>query len=373
MLENWRSSQPDNFFVADRNLQRLLEFYWGEKDYRAALPDFYRFGRVSATILDEAARVSNEGDHLPQLDRYDGIGERIEEVDYHPSYHVAGRAIYGSGVMSVYQESGKNLHSLALFYLSGLNGEAGHNCPLAMTAGLIKVLQAVGSPALQERYLPRLLEDDYDNGYSGAQFLTEVQGGSDVGANATVATPLDPAAEGTWLLNGEKWFCSNLTADLALVTARVPGQGEGTAGLGLFLAPRRLENGDLNNIYFRRLKDKLGTRSLATGEVEFDDALAYQVGDVDDGFRHAMIYVINTSRIFNGVGDGLLIWLREIMLTQGKIAPEDVDLLMLANTPEEAAQLVVDALKDGGWREEQEERALAATRQVYQKENYAFE
>ena len=302
LLEGWRESQPDNFFVADRNLHRLLTFYWGEEAYRERLPRLYRFGAVSATVVDRAARTVNEDENLPRLDRYNGIGERIEAVDFHPAHHEAGRAIYGSGVMAVHEEPGNNLLSLALFYLSALNGEAGHNCPLAMTAGLIRVLQAVGSPQLKQAYLPGLLNPEYGENYTGAQFLTEVQGGSDVGANATTATPLDPGAEGTWLLNGEKWFCSNVTADLALVTARVPAQGEGTAGLGLFLMPRVLPDGTLNSYYIRRLKDKLGTRSMATGEVEFRDALAYQVGDVGAGFRNVMIYVINTSRIFNGVG-----------------------------------------------------------------------
>ncbi|MFW6063232.1 MAG: acyl-CoA dehydrogenase family protein [Chloroflexota bacterium] len=301
-LEEWRSAQPDNFFVSDRNLQRLLEFYWGEERYREHLPRLLKFGAVAATKIDEAARESNKDENLPRLRRYDENGRRVEAVDFHPSYHEAGRAIYGSGVMSVYESSGNNLLSLALFYLSSLNGEAGHNCPLACTAGLIKVLQAEGSQALRARYLPRLLDSDYDNNYHGAQFLTEVQGGSDVGANDTRATPLDPAAEGTWLLNGEKWFCSNVTADLALVTARVQGQGEGTAGLGLFLVPRYLEDGQLNSLYVRRLKDKLGTRSMATGEIEFRDALAYQVGEPARGFRNVMTYVINTSRIFNAMG-----------------------------------------------------------------------
>jgi acyl-CoA dehydrogenase len=301
-LEEWQDAQPDNFFVADRSLQRLLEFYWGEETYREHLPRLYDFGRVSATVVDLAARISNDVENLPRLQLYDWLGNGVSEVDYHPSYHEAGRAVYASGVMSVYAEPGNNLLSLALFYLSSLNGEAGHNCPLAMTAGLIKLLQAEGTPALQARFLPRLLDPDYQRNYTGAQFLTEIQGGSDVGANATIATPLDPAAEGTWLLNGEKWFTSNVTADLALVTARVPAQGEGTYGLGLFLVPRRLEDGRLNTLYIRRLKDKLGTRSLATGEVEFRDTLAYQIGDLERGFRNMMVYVINTSRIFNGVG-----------------------------------------------------------------------
>ena len=301
-LEEWQAAQPGNFFVADRHLQRLLEFYWGEETYRERLPRLLDFGRASATVVDLAARISNTTENLPRLRHYDWVGRGVSEVDYHPSYHEAGRAIYASGVMSVYAEAGNNLLSLALFYLSSLNGEAGHNCPLAMTAGLIKLLQAEGSPALKARYLPRLLDPDYQQNYTGAQFLTEIQGGSDGGAHATIAVPLDPAAEGTWLLNGEKWFTSNVTADLALVTARVPGQGDGTYGLGLFLVPRRLEDGRLNTVTIRRLKDKLGTRSLATGEVEFRDTLAYQIGDLERGFRNMMVYVINTSRIFNGVG-----------------------------------------------------------------------
>lgn len=301
-LGEWQKAQPDNFFVADRNLQRTLEFYWGEETYRERLPRLYDFGRVSATVVDLAARISNDVENLPRLQNYDGLGNRLSQVDYHPAYHEAGRAIYGSGVISVLAEPGNNLLSLALFYLSSLNGEAGHNCPVAMSAGMVKLLQAEAAPALRERFLPYLLDPDYDQNYTAAQFLTEVQGGSDVGANATVATPLDPATEGTWLLNGEKWFTSNVTADLALVTARVPGQGDGTYGLGLFLVPRGLEDGRLNHLYIRRLKDKLGTRSLATGEIEFRDALAYQVGDLQRGFRNVMAYVINTSRIFNAVG-----------------------------------------------------------------------
>jgi alkylation response protein AidB-like acyl-CoA dehydrogenase len=201
-------------------------------------------------------------------------------------------------MMSVYERPGKNLLSLAMFYLSAQNGEAGHNCPAACTAGLIKVLQAVGDPSLQQKYLPRLLDPDYDRHSNGAQYLTEVQGGSDVGANDTKATLVDPIT-GVWLLNGEKWFCSNVSADLALVTARVDGQGQGTRGLGLFLLPRRLDDGSLNGTFIHRLKDKLGTRSLATAELELRDALAYQVGPTESGFKNVMRYVINTSRIYN--------------------------------------------------------------------------
>jgi alkylation response protein AidB-like acyl-CoA dehydrogenase len=300
-LTAWQAAQPDNFFSADRNLQHTLEYHWGASTYQGHAACLSEFGHRAATVIDALARSSNLDLNLPRLDSYTPLGARTEDVTFHPDYHAAGRHMYGSGMMSVYAQPGGNLLGQALFYISAQNGEAGHNCPLACTAGLIKVLQNVASPELQAKYLPRLLDADYDTHFHGAQFLTEVQGGSDVGANDTVATPLDPDRR-IWLLNGEKWFCSNVTADLALVTARVPGQGEGTRGLGLFLVPRRLDDGAPNNMFVRRLKDKLGTRSMATAEVDFRDTLAYQVGPLASGFKNVMSYVINTSRIYNAVG-----------------------------------------------------------------------
>jgi acyl-CoA dehydrogenase len=301
VLADWEAAQPDNYFSSDVGFQRTLEFHWGRETYREHAGELYRFGGVLATVVDEAAREASLDANLPRLRRFDGWGERVEEVLFHPSYHKAGRHIYASGMLTACARAANNLLALSHFYLSSQNGEAGHNCPVACTAGLIKVLLAVGGESLRKRYLDRLCDPDYETNYHGAQFLTEVQGGSDVGANETVARPLDPR-EGTWLLSGEKWFCSNVTADLALVTARVPGQGDGTSGLGLFLVPRRLEDSRLNNVFVRQLKDKLGTRSMATGELDFQDAFAYQVGPTERGFKNVMSHVINTSRIYNAVG-----------------------------------------------------------------------
>jgi alkylation response protein AidB-like acyl-CoA dehydrogenase len=203
--------------------------------------------------------------------------------------------------MAVYAKPESNLCALALFYLSSYNGEAGHNCPLACTAGVIKTLQFAAGEELKAKYLPRLLDENYGTRFHGAQFLTEVQGGSDVGLNAVTAVLLDEK-QNKWLINGEKWFCSNVTADLALITARTEGAPTGTKGLGLFLVPHHLENGRPNGIYIRRLKDKLGTKSLATAEVDFKDAIGYRIGEPGRGFQHAMDFVINTSRLYNAVG-----------------------------------------------------------------------
>jgi alkylation response protein AidB-like acyl-CoA dehydrogenase len=300
-LGEWERAQSVNFYETDLHLRHILEFYWGVDRLRAHEGRLSKFGDEAAMIVDPAVRRANLAENLPRLDRYSATGERTEDLAQSADHHLAGQYIYGSGAMSVYAEPESNLLALALFYLSSYNGEAGHNCPLACTAGVIKTLQHAGGEELKKKYLPRLLDPDYATRFHGAQFLTEIQGGSDVGANACAATLLS-ANENKWLINGEKWFCSNVTADLALITARPENSVEGTKGLGLFLLPRRLDDGTLNGIYIRRLKDKLGTKSLATAEVDFKDAIAYQIGEPGRGFQHAMDFVINTSRLYNAAG-----------------------------------------------------------------------
>ena len=299
-LLDFEKLQPDNFWRADAHARRVLRRRAGEERFREWEEGLDRFGAACAGPVNAAVVTSNLPHNLPRLERYSPFGERIEAIEFHPSYHDAGGAIYGSGVMSVLGEPGNNLRAFALFYLSAHNGEAGHNCPLACTAGVIRALRHVGDEALRGRYLPRLLSSDYDGLAHGAQFLTEVQGGSDVGANAVRA--VRDAASGAWRIHGEKWFCSNASFDLALVTARPDGAAPGTAGLGLFLLPRRLPDGTLNAYRIRRLKEKLGTRSMASGEIDFDGAAAWPVGPLEDGFENVMTYVINTSRVANAFG-----------------------------------------------------------------------
>lgn len=295
-LEEWLASLPTNYFTADTDLQRKLELYLGKEAYVATAAHLYKFGQTAATAIDPLVREANLHHNNPVLNRFDAFGRRTEDVAFHASHHAAGRLIYGGRPMAVLAQMGQWKNALALFYISSQNGEAGHNCPLACTAGIIKVLQHVAPAELREKFLPRLLDADYDTNFTGAQYLTEVQGGSDVGANAVWAWPEDTDSD-VWYLNGEKWFCSNVTADLALVTARM-GQEDGTRGLGLFLVPRHLESGAVNGFAIRRLKDKLGTRSMASGEVDFQDARAYHVGS----FKDALAHVINTSRIYNAFG-----------------------------------------------------------------------
>lgn len=181
-------------------------------------------------------------------------------------------------------------------YLSSQTGEAGHNCPVACSAGIIRVFQKVGDFPKKEFYLKKLLEPSYTNNYTGAQFLTEIQGGSDVGANAAIAFRDE---KGNWRIKGEKWFCSNADAELILLTARFDPSLPGTKGLGLFLIPAQLESGEHNFYTFRRLKDKIGTRSMASAEIDFNGAIAIAMGVPSDGFKMVMENVLHVSRLFN--------------------------------------------------------------------------
>jgi alkylation response protein AidB-like acyl-CoA dehydrogenase len=230
-------------------------------------------------VLDEAAAESER--RPPRL--VDG------RVEFDEAYHRAGRAVWATGIVGA-----GAVEQAALFYEIAQAGEGGHACPVVCTAGLVRALRAQASDELRERFLGPLLETDYDRAQRGAQFLTERHGGSDVGANRVEAVPDGDR----WRLHGEKWFCSVADADLFLVTARPRGAPDGTRGIGCFLVAST--DGGFR---IRKLKDKLGTRALATGEIEFEGAAAYPLGLLEDGFRIA-VGVLNTSRWLNAIGSG---------------------------------------------------------------------
>lgn len=293
----WEDAKPKNFFTSDRNLQAVLHRYLDKPTYNEARPALEQLGHDAATLLDAAAKEEDRLSNHPRLERWSHLGERIEHIQFHPNHDEAGRRVWRSGVMSLQAQPGHTVRQMGLYYLLGHNGEAGHLCSLACTSGLIRALQQAADPGLQERFLPPLLDPDFDAMQHGAQFLTEVHGGSDVGANAAVATP---AEDGSWRIDGEKWFCSNINADQFLMTARAT-QADGTRGLGLFLVPRRLADGQTNGFYIRRLKDKLGTRTLASVELDFVDCVAFALGPVEQGFKTVVELVLNTSRLMNAV------------------------------------------------------------------------
>jgi alkylation response protein AidB-like acyl-CoA dehydrogenase len=187
-------------------------------------------------------------------------------------------------------------------------------CPVSMTDAAARVLTDFGPPALRDEVVPHLVSRDPAQAWTAGQWMTEQQGGSDVGANAVEARPED----GGWRLYGRKYFCSNVGGELVLALARPAGAGPGTRGLGLFMIPRLLRDGSRNRYRIDRLKDKLGTRAMATGEVTLEGAHAELVGSLEHGFTQ-MTPMLNITRLHNAIASAAAIR-RGLMLARGYAA-----------------------------------------------------
>lgn len=292
-FRHWEAQLKDNLLRPDSGLMHTYQCYFPEDvAFIQNLKDFAR--RIP--VLEAVVMENNKDANLPSVDHYNAFGERQDRVIHHPTYIEAGNIIYGSGLMTYLLQPGQMLKTLSLFLLSSHAGEAGHHCPIACSAGVMRVLSHQSGLAEAAQYLEKLSHPSFSDNFTGAQFLTEIQGGSDVGANACRSYQDE---QEQWRIEGEKWFCSNANAELILLTARYDADIPGTKGLGLFLVPQRLPDGSLNHYRIRRLKQKIGTRSMATGEIDFEQALAYPMGDVQEGIHLVMENVLHLSRIFN--------------------------------------------------------------------------
>ncbi|MFB6354534.1 MAG: acyl-CoA dehydrogenase family protein [Halobacteriales archaeon] len=287
-----------NYWALDPPLRAEVERTVPAEDHGAVADRLEAFGEVVGTTVAENADVVDANG--PVLHTYDRHGELVNEVEYHPAHLESERAVYEAGAVadSFRAPPGRAaplplLHTLASVYLLSY-ADIGLACPVAMTAGAALVLERFDDGA-NEDYRDGLLARDHDELLQGAMFLTEEQGGSDVGAIETVAEPDD--GDG-YRLTGEKWFCSNVDAEVVLTLARRPDAPAGTDGLSLFLVPRTTREGDRNHLVVRRLKDKLGTTSVPTGEVEFEATEAYLVGEPERGFRY-MAEMLNYERLAN--------------------------------------------------------------------------
>jgi len=238
--------------------------------------------------------------HPPVLRTHDRFGQRIDEVEYHPSYHKLMEAAVAYGLhASSWREPRAGAHvARAAGFLLWSQVEAGHGCPISMTHAVVPSLRA--EPRLAAAWEPLAFASSYDPKLRRAQekgsaifgmALTEKQGGSDVRANVTRAVPLGAGGSGArYALAGHKWFCSAPMSDAFLVTAQAPG------GLSCFLVPRVLADGTRNVFAIQRLKDKLGNRSNASSEIEFDGTLAWMVGAEGRGVR-TIFEMINFTRL----------------------------------------------------------------------------
>jgi putative acyl-CoA dehydrogenase len=234
----------------------------------------------------------------PELRTHDRYGHRIDEVAYHPAYHELMRVAVSHGLHgSPWAVDRPGIHvARAAGFVTWSQVEAGHGCPISMTYSVVPALR--NQPDLAAEWEPRLVARAYDPrnvsalekpGAIAGMGMTEKQGGSDVRANTTRAERTGDGTDGAWALTGHKWFCSAPMSDIFLVLAQAPG------GLSCFLVPRWLPDGDRNQGFrVMRLKDKLGNRSNASGEIELDAAVAWLVGEEGRGVRTIIDMVAHT-------------------------------------------------------------------------------
>ena len=284
-----------NLFHADPSFRGLLELHLERKLFVHLMPHMDALGGLAGTELDELALDADkqppalQGQEILKSSSY----EKLEEAAF-AKYGLAAMSHRG-GVLG-WPEPLPPLAKYALSYLF-VQAEFGVCCPLSMTDALTRTIRKFADPALVARYLPGLTSQDMDTLVQGAMFMTEQQAGSDVGGIKTAAKK---GKDGVWLLYGDKWFCSNADAGLALVLARPESAPAGTAGLSLFLLPRTLPDGSPNRYRIVRLKDELGTRDMPSGEIALEGATAWLVGDPQQGFKQ-MADMINMSRLSNGM------------------------------------------------------------------------
>lgn len=296
-FDAFRDALGTDWFGDDALLRALVERYARDP---AASGDLARFGREAAGPLAAWAEDSARPENAPRLHAFDAWHRRVDRIVLPASTHAALDAVAGRERLGALH--GDPAAFYAKTYLAHQNGEAGVACSLACTDGLTRLLDALGDGEQHREALAAMRGSTPGRVVHAAQFVTEIQGGSDVGANALEAVPEADA----YRLRGEKWFCSNVNADWFLVSARPRGAPAGSRGIAIFLVPAYLGAGDVardgdaakrNGYTIDRLKDKLGTRELATAEVTFDGALAWPIGPLDRGLANLVDHVLATSRI----------------------------------------------------------------------------
>jgi putative acyl-CoA dehydrogenase len=297
-------------FAADPALVEAVTRYAAPEQAEAVRSELSELGRLAGSAqAQEWGRQANEVP--PVLRTHDRYGNRIDEVDFHPAWHRLLEQAVGAGLTDAWSRPDGQLRRTAGFYV-WTQVEAGHGCPVSMTHAAVPALRR--EPSMAAEWEPLLSSHTYAPGLdrpasakAGAiagMGMTEKQGGSDVRANSTVAVPLNGngSASGEYALTGHKWFCSAPMSDVFLVLAQVradsAGEGEGEGdGLTCFLVPRVLPDGSRNSFRIQRLKDKLGNRSNASSEVEFDGTTwARRVGDVGRGVA-TIIEMVAATRL----------------------------------------------------------------------------
>lgn len=269
----------------------LLAHWRGRDALSAELAEYEHWWRETGQAISSA--IDRAG--TPALRMFDRCGWREDAVLYPPDYRRMLLRGYATGVVARAVDDDSLLPGYRLGYVTSFF-DPGLYCPYTVSLGTLVPLLKYAPDELRARFLPSLTRRDAGV-WQGATWMTEAGSGSDLGHHVhTCAVPDGDR----WLLTGEKYFCSNVDAELAVVAARPEGAPSGVRGLALFLVPRLREDGSLN-VRIRRLKDKIATRSVPTGEVELDASEAWLLGEVEQGI-YLIMEVLNTSRVANSIG-----------------------------------------------------------------------
>jgi acyl-CoA dehydrogenase len=248
-------------------------------------------------VQSEGQAISDAVDRAgtPWLRMFDRLGARVDEILYPPDYWRMLKHGYRSGVLWRVFEQNSLLPAYLLLYVTGFH-DPGLACPYTVSLSTVSPLSKYGDAELKTRFLPRMLQRD-ERIWQGATWMTEIKGGSDLGAAVETVAQSDG---NQWRLTGDKYFASNAGAELAVVAARPEGAPQNVRGLSLYLVPRRREDGQLNYV-IRRLKDKIATRSVPTGEIELRGSEAWLLGKAEHGI-YLILEVLNLSRVANSIG-----------------------------------------------------------------------
>lgn len=295
--------QDADWYHVDQTFQSYLQRFLAPDVLQYGLEKLQWLGTYAPSVMDPRAAYTDRYGQ-PKLVRYNRLGEETSEVWCNEGYWQTVRDVYGAGIVGLrYAEQVPVkvpfFYQFAMGYLVA-QSETGFYCPVTLTASCALVLEQFADAHMRAQYLPRLaaMGGNIDQLVQGATWLTEITGGSDVGATRTTAID---NGDGSYALTGEKWFASNADAGIAITLARMPGGMAGTKGLGLFLVPRQLPDGTRNKTEIRRLKDKLGVKAVASSEVLLNGATGYLIGKAEHGFRY-MAEALNLSRISTAVG-----------------------------------------------------------------------
>jgi len=262
-----------NWYLVDPNLRFLMDKHIAAEERDWVEEQLVRWGELCGGPIAERAEVVDR--NPPRLERYDAWGNEVNRIVHHPDAIANKRDIWEQGANGL-RRGGEQVSSVlgtAFTYLLS-QSDTGMVCATGMTGGVEALVDRYAPAAVRESVLPHLQSVSFDGSWDGAMFMTEIRGGSDLASSETVATRNGE----TWLLNGSKWFCSNIDARAIATLARPEGAPAGLGGLSLFLVPAERADGSRNGIAIKRLKDKLGTKSVPTAELDFVDAEAYLLG-----------------------------------------------------------------------------------------------